>query len=187
MKRLFSFLGYTWAAIALPMVLATFVGNNFWAAKLASSTGVTISPWFSGGEVARTIDHGTYQTQIHRPVFEGLFREKKKGFVQVDFVVSSPDSGTLSAATASTDSSASGGSVQEKARAAALADGKLPDSIQEDIDFNNDGQADFRVMFSTQKCTATTTALSSRAIGLGEVFKLDTGVGLRENVKNLHG
>ena len=174
MKRLFSFLGYTWAAIALPMVLATFIGMNFWSVKLASTTGVTISPWYTGGEVVRTIDHGTYQTKIHRPVFDGLFREKKKGFVQVDFVVSSPDS-----------SASTGRSEQANPKELAANTAKLPKSIQEDIDFNNDGQADFRVMFSTQKCTATTTALSSRAIGLGEVFKLDTGVGFRENVKNL--
>jgi hypothetical protein len=48
--------------------------------------GLNISPWFSGGEVRQTIDHGTYRTLVHRPVFDGLIGERSNGFVQIDWV-----------------------------------------------------------------------------------------------------
>ena len=33
--------------------------------------------------MVQTLEHGTYQTEIHRPVFDALFGERKEGFVQV--------------------------------------------------------------------------------------------------------
>jgi hypothetical protein len=44
-----------------------------------------VSPWFSGGEVARNIDHGIYATRIYHPVFAGLIGQRSEGFVQVDW------------------------------------------------------------------------------------------------------
>lgn len=85
MPRIKTIIGYFLAALALPVVLATFMGLEFWSHNLASSTRITISPWFSGGEVIRTIDHERYQTLIHCPVFDGLLKERKEGFVQVDW------------------------------------------------------------------------------------------------------
>jgi len=85
MPRIKTIIGYFLAALALPVVLATFMGLELWSHNLASSTRITISPWFSGGEVIRTIDHERYQTLIHRPVFDGLLKERKEGFVQVDW------------------------------------------------------------------------------------------------------
>jgi hypothetical protein len=81
-----SLLGYSWAALCLVIILATFIGLGSWAQGLASVTGVQVSPWFSGGEVVRTIDHDSYKTLVHRPVFDGLFSERAQGFVQVDWV-----------------------------------------------------------------------------------------------------
>jgi hypothetical protein len=77
--------GYTLAFLAVPLVLATFIGMSFWAGNLVSATGLKVSPWFSGGEVWRTVDRETYQTQIHKPVFDGLLSAQSKGFVQVDW------------------------------------------------------------------------------------------------------
>ena len=92
MKSIISKLAYIWALLALPIVLAAFIGNSFWAEKLITLTGLRISPWNTGGEIVQTINHGTYQTMIHRPVFDGLISERKKGFVQVDWRA---DEGTL--------------------------------------------------------------------------------------------
>lgn len=92
MKRIISKLAYLWALLALPIVLAAFIGNSFWAEKLITLTGLGISPWNTGGEIVQTINHGTYQTTIHRPVFDGLISQRKKGFVQVDWRA---DEGTL--------------------------------------------------------------------------------------------
>ena len=79
-------LGYTWAALCLVIVLATFVGLNFWSRSLANGTGIQVSPRFTGGEIRRSTDHGQYQTRIHRPVFDGLLGERNEGFVQIDWV-----------------------------------------------------------------------------------------------------
>ena len=83
MIRLKTFLCYTWALTAIPIVLATFMGMNFWAEKLVAITGLEVSPWCTGGQVAHTIKHNQYQTLIHRPVFDGLIKERRKGFVQI--------------------------------------------------------------------------------------------------------
>jgi hypothetical protein len=86
MNRLKSILGHTWAILALPIMLATFMGLDYWAKSLAKITDVEISPWFSGGEIIRTLVHENYKTILHRPVFDGLFGERKEGFVQVNWV-----------------------------------------------------------------------------------------------------
>jgi hypothetical protein len=85
MKTLRSIAGYSWAFLALFITLATFMGSPYFSRKLASASGVTISPWFSGGEVAAIRDHGSYTTKIRRPVFDGLISERKSGFVQIDW------------------------------------------------------------------------------------------------------
>jgi hypothetical protein len=77
--------GYTIAALATPLVLATFIGLPFWAGKLVSATGLKVSPLYTGGEVLRTVDHETYKTLIHKPVFDGLLCPRSKGFIQVDW------------------------------------------------------------------------------------------------------
>ncbi len=84
-QKLKAGLGYTWAALCLVLVLATFVGLGSWERALAKRTGLHVSPRFSGGEVQQTIDHGSYKTLLHRPVFDGLVSERDEGFVQIDW------------------------------------------------------------------------------------------------------
>jgi len=83
MKTLKGILGYSWAFLTIFIVLATFIGNDYFSGKLASATDIKISPWFSGGEIIKTIDHGAYKTYIHRPVFDALIGERRKGFIQL--------------------------------------------------------------------------------------------------------
>ena len=83
-------LGYSWAVLAIPLVLVLFFGLNSWAKLLAQSTGVRVSPWMTGGEIVRTLPHDGYETRIHRPVFDGLLGPRARGFVQVDWVVVPP-------------------------------------------------------------------------------------------------
>ncbi len=85
MKKIQSIFGYTWAFLCIPIVLATLFASPFWMNLLVYGAGLTISPWFSGGEVARVMQHEGYQTLVHRPVFDALIGEKKQGFVQVDW------------------------------------------------------------------------------------------------------
>ena len=85
MKKLKSFLGYTWAVAAIIIALATFFGYDYFSRTLAVGTGVTITPLYSGGEIVKTVDHGNYKTSIHRPVFDALIGQTKEGFIQINW------------------------------------------------------------------------------------------------------
>jgi len=78
-------LGTVWAALAIPIVLFSFVGLSALEPRLVAWTGLEISPRYTGGEVARTHDRGTHRTRIHEPVFAALIGQGKTGFVQIDF------------------------------------------------------------------------------------------------------
>lgn len=76
--------GYAWAAAVFAAALAalsTYEGIG----RGIASTGLRISPVFSGGEIARTLERKNYRVFIHRPVFDSLLWEKKSGFVQIDW------------------------------------------------------------------------------------------------------
>ena len=45
MSKLKVIFGYVVAALGLPIVLATFIGQGFWMTNLVSVTGWRISPW----------------------------------------------------------------------------------------------------------------------------------------------
>ena len=85
MNRLRSVMGYTWSGLAVLVVLVALIGNGYLSRRLAAATGMTVSPWITGGEIAKTSDHGTYRAVVHRPVFDGLVGERSEGFVQVDW------------------------------------------------------------------------------------------------------
>lgn len=85
MLKIRSIVGYMWAIAAIIIVFATFFGSNFFSRVLVASSGVKISPWYSGGEVVQTLDHGSYRTHMHRPVFDALIGEKDEGFIQLNW------------------------------------------------------------------------------------------------------
>lgn len=85
MIKLKSFLGYTTAILCIFIVLATFIGNNFFAKKFVDITGVKVSPTFIGGDIAKTVSFEGYDMKIHKTVFQGLFSDRKDGFVQIDW------------------------------------------------------------------------------------------------------
>lgn len=149
MDKLRAIWGYVVAALGVPLLLATFMGMDVWAPLLVSATGVTVSPWFTGGEVARTIDHGDYRTEIHQPVFQALIGERREGFVQVKWTPT----------------------------------GLLPKQIDETLDYNDDGQPDFRVLLDTQALAATLTPLNATVMGLEGTYRLDTALAIRVRLK----
>ena len=85
MSRIRTYLAYSWAFLAAPLVLATFMGMDFFAGRLVAVTGLHVHPLYTGGEVAQTIDHGRYQTLIHRPVFDGLVGQREYGILQIQW------------------------------------------------------------------------------------------------------
>jgi hypothetical protein len=77
--------GYAWAIVCVVAVLVMFVGHDYFSNKLASVTGITVSPRFSGGEIVRSIDRGAYRTVIRRPVYDGLMGDRTDGFIQIEW------------------------------------------------------------------------------------------------------
>ena len=145
MNRVTKTAGYTLALLMVPLVLATFLGMRFWCEKLVAVTGLSVTPWYTGGELARKINHGSYETRIHRPVFEGLFWERKQGFVQVDWIGARP----------------------------------LPARLEEEIDYDGDGNPDFRVGLNTSDNAVTLTALNPRVLSVEGTYNLKSGRAVR--------
>ena len=134
MTKLKTVSGYIWASLGVPIILVTFIGMEFWQQKLITGLGLKVTARWTGGEIVQTIDHGQYQTFVHRPVFDGFFRENSKGFVQIDWKA---------------------------------AQG-LPEIIDEKIDFDRDGNADFQVTLNTQTNKAMLTPFDARARSFSE-------------------
>jgi len=151
MSTIKAILGYTLAVLGVPIVLATFIGMDAFAELFVSTTGLVVSPWFSGGEVAATVEHDGYETRIHQTVFQALIGERREGFVQVDWAP-----------------------IDE-----------LPDTIDEEIDYDDDGSADFRVEFDTQEQQAQITPYSEQVIFLEGVYQVkEEALAIRVRLKN---
>jgi hypothetical protein len=150
MSKLTAIVGYTLAVLMIPLTLVTFIGMPALGEWLVSTTGVTVSPWFTGGEVVQTVDHGEYRTLIRRPVFDWLIGKRPDGFVQIDWA-------PLDA---------------------------LPARIDEDIDFDDDGQKDFRIELDTRFTSATLTPHNLRVKHLEGVYRLEDALAIRVALQN---
>ena len=140
MKKFLSITAYTWAFVCVLIVPLTFIGNNYFAHKLATLPFMKINPKYSGGEVSRTYNKDSLIISIGKPVFPSLFGSAGKGFVQVKF--SGRD--------------------------------KLPEIINQTIDYDNDGRPDFTIRINT---VANETEFSSMS-------PLFTGLNISSRVKN---
>ncbi len=86
MARLKSILGYLAAVFSGIVMLATLPAIMFLSEPFITASGLVVSAKYTGGVVAQTIDHGAYRTRVHRPAFEALIGESRRGFVQVDWL-----------------------------------------------------------------------------------------------------
>ena len=155
MAKLKPVLGYFAAVLSILIMAAGVLGYILWdqlglSGPVIAASGLVRSPWYSGGEVAQTIDHGAYQTRIHRPVFDAFIGERKEGFVQVAWAP--PDA--------------------------------LPAQIDQQIDADADGQADFRIELDTVTRQATLTPYTSQVINLQGVYDLGESLAVRVGLKN---
>ena len=83
MKRLPAILGY--AAAVLTIAVAV-LGPMFWFglfSRAAAKTSLRIDPIYSGGEPARTIDRGSYQIVVYKPVPKRAPLSPNASFVQI--------------------------------------------------------------------------------------------------------
>jgi hypothetical protein len=85
MSTIKTVLAYTWALLAVPVILVIFIGSEPLAGKLVAITGLHVHPAYTGGEIIRTLDHGGYRTLIHRPVFDGLIGQRDRGSIRIEW------------------------------------------------------------------------------------------------------
>lgn len=83
MKTLKSILGYSWAVVALLVMLILFPSLDSLSEQVAKLPFMKINPIYQGGEKDREINNGDYVITINKPVFEALIGTPDKGFVQV--------------------------------------------------------------------------------------------------------
>jgi hypothetical protein len=151
MKKLKAFLGYTVAVLTFPFIIVMIMsGVSGLGDVLIEATGLKTAANYTGGEVVRTIDHGAYETRVHRMVFDALIGERSEGFIQVAW-------GPLDA---------------------------LPAHIDEEIDADGDGQADFRVEVDTANKESTLTPYASWVLDLEGTYRLNDTLAVRVRLNN---
>ena len=84
-----SVIGYTWALITVPFVLALMVSSQSIYDNTFDKMGLKVTDRISGGKVIKILPREDYSVHQHRPVFDGLFGDRKSGFVQIDFITDS--------------------------------------------------------------------------------------------------
>jgi hypothetical protein len=82
-KELF---GYLWACVSILILAVMVISSQMPVEKVNALFPMKISERISGGEIHREIRHQGYDTLIYHPVFEGIFADRKDGFVQVEWV-----------------------------------------------------------------------------------------------------
>jgi hypothetical protein len=85
MKKIKIITGIAWAFICLILIIVLFPGLNSFSSSLAKLPFMKINPNYTGGEVAQSLVMDNCTIDIRRPVFDGLFGERQKGFVQIDW------------------------------------------------------------------------------------------------------
>ena len=91
MKKIKIIAGTIWAISGMILILILFPGLNRFTGSAASLSFMKINPNYSGGEVIKHVTYDNYSIDIRKPVFDGLLKEKKTGFVQLDWRGNIPD------------------------------------------------------------------------------------------------
>jgi hypothetical protein len=91
MKKLKIIAGISWAFMGLILIIILFPGLNSVSSSAAKLPFMKINPNYTGGEVAKQLISEGCTLDTRKPVFDGLFRERKKGFVQMDWRGNIPD------------------------------------------------------------------------------------------------
>lgn len=85
MKKLKKAAGIIWASFALILIIILFPGLSGFSKSFSRLPFMKINPNFSGGDIAFSKISPACTLVVHQPVFDGFLKERKKGFVQVDW------------------------------------------------------------------------------------------------------
>jgi hypothetical protein len=91
MKKTKIVAGIFWAFAGLIIMIIFFPMLNSLSASVSRLPFMKINPRYSGGDVAYTIVESKCTLDVRKPVFNGLFRERNSGFVQIDWRGTVPD------------------------------------------------------------------------------------------------
>jgi hypothetical protein len=91
MKKIKIIAGITWAIIGLILILILFPGLNSFSSSAAKLPFMKINPNLTGGTVDHQLVSLGCTLDVRKPVFDGLIRERKNGFVQLDWRGNLPD------------------------------------------------------------------------------------------------
>jgi hypothetical protein len=91
MKKIKIIAGIIWAFLCLILIIILFPGLNSFSTSTAKLPFMKINPNYSGGEVARQLIEASCTLDIRKPVFDGLIKERNRGFVQIDWRGNIPD------------------------------------------------------------------------------------------------
>ncbi len=158
MPKLKAIAGYAWAALALPVVLATFIGMPAFSEAFVKATGLRVSPKYVAGDAVGSPilhDGGLWSTVVRKPEFPALIGESAEGYVQVEWLNDEKSKQDL-----------------------------VPAVIEEEIDYTLDGQPDFGVKVDTARRQATVTPHTPLVIGRPEVYHFHRGWAVRVWVRN---
>jgi hypothetical protein len=91
MKKVKIIAGVTWAIFGLILIIILFPGLNGMAFSVSKLPFMKLNPRYTGGEIAWQMTTDNCTLDVRKPVFNGFLKEKKTGFVQIDWRGKLPD------------------------------------------------------------------------------------------------
>jgi hypothetical protein len=85
MKKVKIIAGISWAFLGLILIIILFPGLNSFSLSVSRLPFMKINPRYTGGEIAKQIISDNCTLDIRKPVFNGFLKDRKSGFVQLDW------------------------------------------------------------------------------------------------------
>lgn len=85
MKKVKIIAGICWAFAGLILIIILFPGLNSYSVSVSKLPFMKLNPRYTGGEIANQIITGSCTLDIRKPVFNGFLKDRKSGFVQLDW------------------------------------------------------------------------------------------------------
>jgi len=85
MKKIKLIAGICWAFAGLILIVILFPALGGLSVSVSKLPFMKLNPRYTGGEVVARNVESACTLDIRKPVFNGLFKERKSGFVQVDW------------------------------------------------------------------------------------------------------
>jgi hypothetical protein len=85
MKKVKIIAGICWAFTGLTLIIILFPGLNSFSVSVSKLPFMKLNPRYTGGEIAKQMISDKCTLDIRTPVFNGFFKERNSGFVQMDW------------------------------------------------------------------------------------------------------